>query len=83
MYDTMDAANGVGLAANQIGCSLRLFVYDCAADNAAADAVVIQSDNETSEIPETMPDPDTLTKACLSVPAVISYGRAKWARTRR
>ena len=30
MYDTMDAANGVGLAANQIGVTKRLFVYDCA-----------------------------------------------------
>ena len=28
MYDTMDAAHGVGLAANQIGYGLRLFVYD-------------------------------------------------------
>ena len=26
MYDTMDAANGVGLAANQIGVGRRLFV---------------------------------------------------------
>lgn len=32
MYETMDAANGVGLAANQIGVGLRLFVYDCADD---------------------------------------------------
>ena len=30
LYDTMDAANGVGLAANQIGVSKRVFVYDCA-----------------------------------------------------
>lgn len=30
MFDTMDAANGVGLAANQIGVAKRLFVYDCA-----------------------------------------------------
>ena len=29
MYDTMDAAHGVGLAANQIGYGLRLFAYDC------------------------------------------------------
>ncbi|BCI91583.1 hypothetical protein NIIDMKKI_67890 [Mycobacterium kansasii] len=32
MYDTMDAAYGVGLAANQIGHGLRVFVYDCAED---------------------------------------------------
>ena len=29
MFDTMAAADGVGLAANQIGVDLRLFVYDC------------------------------------------------------
>lgn len=29
MYETMDVANGVGLAANQIGVPLRLFVYNC------------------------------------------------------
>ena len=34
MFDTMDAADGVGLAANQIGVPLRLFVYDCPDDEA-------------------------------------------------
>ena len=29
MYETMDAANGVGLAANQVGVAKRMFVYDC------------------------------------------------------
>jgi peptide deformylase len=29
MFFTMHVANGVGLAANQIGLDLRLFVYDC------------------------------------------------------
>src|SRR3954465_3685724 len=29
MFDTMAAAEGVGLAANQVGVPLRLFVYDC------------------------------------------------------
>ena len=29
MFDTMAAAEGVGLAANQIGVDLRVFVYDC------------------------------------------------------
>jgi peptide deformylase len=29
MFDTMYDAPGVGLAANQIGVGLRLFVYDC------------------------------------------------------
>ncbi|MCX7541173.1 peptide deformylase [Corynebacterium antarcticum] len=29
MYETMDVAHGVGLAANQIGVGKRLFVYSC------------------------------------------------------
>lgn len=29
MYATMDAAHGVGLAANQVGVNKRIFVYDC------------------------------------------------------
>ncbi|RFU41914.1 peptide deformylase [Actinomadura logoneensis] len=32
MFATLDAQNGAGLAANQIGVPLRLFVYDCADD---------------------------------------------------
>ena len=33
----MDAANGVGLAANQIGVSQRVFVYDCADERGRTD----------------------------------------------
>lgn len=29
MYETMDAAGGVGLAANQVGVAKRVFVFDC------------------------------------------------------
>ncbi|MBW4717097.1 peptide deformylase [Saccharothrix obliqua] len=29
MFETMDAAPGAGLAANQVGVDLRVFVYDC------------------------------------------------------
>ena len=84
MYDTMDAAHGVGLAANQIGVGLRLFVYDCAEDRATTDrrrGVVVNPVLETSEIPETMPDPSTDDEGCLSVPGEsFPTGRAKWAR---
>ena len=34
MFDTMYEAAGVGLAANQIGVGLRLFIYDCGPDDA-------------------------------------------------
>ncbi|BDB40302.1 MULTISPECIES: peptide deformylase [Mycobacterium] len=85
MFDTMDAAHGVGLAANQIGHSLRLFVYDCADDRGLTDhrrGVVINPVLETSEIPETMPaaghEDD---EGCLSVPGEsFPTGRADWAR---
>jgi len=85
MYDTMDAAHGVGLAANQIGYGLRLFVYDCADDRGRTDrrrGVVINPVLETSEIPETMPDPDDDDdEGCLSVPGEsFPTGRATWAR---
>jgi peptide deformylase len=71
MFDTMDAAYGVGLAANQIGVGLRVFVYDCADDrsgSARRRGVVVNPVLETSELPETMPDPDDDDEGCLSVP---------------
>ncbi|MGV0850616.1 peptide deformylase [Mycolicibacterium phlei] len=85
MFDTMDAANGVGLAANQIGVSKRVFVYDCAEargkPNSRRRGVVVNPVLETSEIPETMPDPDDDEEGCLSVPGEqFPTGRATWAR---
>lgn len=84
MYDTMDAANGVGLAANQIGVGLRVFVYDCAGDRGRTTrrrGVVVNPVLETSDVPETMPDPDNDDEGCLSVPGEsFPTGRAAWAR---
>ena len=84
LYDTMDAANGVGLAANQIGVSKRVFVYDCADDrgmSARRRGVIVNPVLETSEVPETMPDPDNDDEGCLSVPGEsFPRGRASWAR---
>ncbi|HEX5253494.1 MAG TPA: peptide deformylase [Mycobacterium sp.] len=84
LYDTMDAAHGVGLAANQIGVGVRVFVYDCADDRGHTErrrGVVVNPVLETSEIPETMPDPDNDDEGCLSVPGEsFPTGRAKWAR---
>ncbi|UVO13693.1 peptide deformylase [Mycobacterium sp. SVM_VP21] len=84
MYETMDAANGVGLAANQIGVGLRVFVYDCADDRRSTTrrrGVVVNPVLETSERPETMPDPDEDDEGCLSVPGEsFPTGRAHWAR---
>jgi len=79
LYDTMDAANGVGLAANQIGVTTRVFVYDCADVRGKVTrrrGAIVNPVLETSEVPETMPD-----EGCLSVPGEsFPTGRATWAR---
>lgn len=82
MFETMYAADGVGLAANQIGIDLRLFVYDCPDDEGVRHrGVVVNPTLETSEIPETMPDPDHDWEGCLSVPGEsFPTGRASWAK---
>jgi peptide deformylase len=83
MFDTMAAAEGVGLAANQIGVGLRLFVYDCPDEETRTRVrgVVVNPVMETSELPETMPDPEDDEEGCLSVPAEqFPTGRAEWAR---
>ena len=85
LFETMYAIpTGVGLAANQIGRTERVFVYDCAADRgktARRRGVIINPVLETSEVPETMPDPDDDDEGCLSVPGEsFPTGRADWAR---
>ncbi|NMN98092.1 peptide deformylase [Antrihabitans stalactiti] len=84
MEETLTAANGVGLAANQVGIPLRLFIYDCPdvdGDGARRRGAVINPVLETSAIPETMPDPENDDEGCLSVPGEqFPTGRADWAR---
>lgn len=83
MYETMDVANGVGLAANQIGVSKRIFVYDCPDDEGVMHkGCFINPVLETSEIPETMPaDDGSDEEGCLSVPGEgFPTGRAHWAK---
>lgn len=83
MYETMDRAHGVGLAANQIGIGKRLFVYNCPdEDGTYHRGCVINPVLETSEIPKTMPRTDGEDdEGCLSVPGEsFPTGRAEWAR---
>lgn len=82
MFETMAAADGVGLAANQIGVDLRLFVYDCPDDDGEMRrGVVVNPVLEISERPESVPDPDDDWEGCLSVPGeAFPTGRASWAR---
>jgi peptide deformylase len=83
MFDTMAAAQGVGLAANQIGVNLRVFVYDCPdGEGVAHRGVVVNPTLEGGERPETMPDPDDDWEGCLSVPGeAFPTARASWTRT--
>lgn len=82
LFETNAAANGAGLAATQVGDGRRLFVYDCPDDAGVRHrGHVINPVIETSEIPETMPDPDKDMEGCLSVPGEnFPTGRAAWAR---
>lgn len=83
MYETMDRAHGVGLAANQIGIGKRLFVYNCPAEDGTYHrGCVINPVLEISEIPKTMPSTDGEDdEGCLSVPGEsFPTGRAEWAR---
>lgn len=73
MFETMYAAEGVGLAAPQIGLNLRLFVMDCdGVKLIAANPEIIETSGEQSS-----------QEGCLSVgkvPAVLA--RAEKARLR-
>ncbi|WP_460404420.1 peptide deformylase [Actinophytocola sediminis] len=82
MFETMTAAPGVGLAANQVGVDLRLFVYDCPGDDGVRHrGVLVNPELETSPRPETMPDPEDDLEGCLSVPGEsFPTARASWAR---
>ncbi|TVS25510.1 peptide deformylase [Corynebacterium sanguinis] len=82
MHETMDAAYGVGLAANQVGVPLRLFVYHCPDGDRMRRGTVINPVLETSEVPKTMPSDDgDDDEGCLSVPGESwPTGRASWAK---
>jgi peptide deformylase len=66
MFASMYAANGVGLAANQIGARLRVFVYDCpdaVGENQAGHVI-----NPVLTTPGALAPPVTDSEGCLSVP---------------
>jgi peptide deformylase len=68
MFETMDAAPGVGLAAPQIGVGLRIFVYDYEFDEVRLRGVAINPSLTISPIDEVAPDPETESEGCLSIP---------------
>jgi peptide deformylase len=63
MFETMYAAPGVGLAANQVGVMLRLAVMDCSPDKTQPEPRVLV--NPEILQPE---DPELMEEGCLSVP---------------
>jgi len=66
MFASMYAAQGVGLAANQIGAGLRVFVYDCpdaSGENQAGHVV-----NPVLTMPRAFARRAAGPEACLSVP---------------
>jgi len=69
MYETMDEAPGVGLAAPQIGINQRIFVYDWdTEDGSPQRGVVINPTLEISDMPTDVADLDADSEGCLSVP---------------
>lgn len=69
MFETMDKAPGVGLAAPQIGVGLRIFTYDYPDDEGnERRGVIINPVLEIGAISNEPADEDTEIEGCLSVP---------------
>jgi peptide deformylase len=67
MFASMYAAEGVGLAANQIGVSLRVFVVDC--PDIEGNNVVAAIVNPVLELPPGRRELHVSREGCLSVPS--------------
>ena len=82
MFETNDAANGVGLAAPQVGVGKRLFVYKFDNDDGAPPSgVVVNPVLTLSKVSGALPDPDEEEEGCLSFPGgQYPLKRAEWAR---
>ncbi|MEK9908352.1 MAG: peptide deformylase, partial [Aquiluna sp.] len=68
MYETMDLAPGVGLAAPQVGVGLRIFVYSYEYEGEELRGVAINPELELSDYVEGDPDPELESEGCLSLP---------------
>ena len=69
MFASMEAADGVGLAANQIGVDARVFVIDC--PDAEGNDVIGYAVNPVLSIPDPVgdePAEEVTEEGCLSVP---------------
>jgi peptide deformylase len=68
MFETMDAAPGVGLAATQIGVGLRIFVYSFSTDDQEIRGVAINPQLSISEFSDEELDEEADAEGCLSIP---------------
>jgi len=69
MYETMDLAPGVGLAAPQVGVPLRIYVYSYVDDDDRPwRGVVINPELWMTPLEPGSPDPDEESEGCLSFP---------------
>lgn len=69
MFDTMDAAPGVGLAAPQVGVAKRIFTYNYTEDDGTHKrGVVINPVLEIGPVSNELPDEDEESEGCLSFP---------------
>lgn len=71
MHETLDASNGVGLAAPQIGVGKSIFVFNADDDyGVRRRGTFVNPVLIASKVPDTRPDPDDETEGCLSVPSL-------------
>ncbi|MFD5318926.1 peptide deformylase [Streptomyces sp. NPDC127098] len=71
MFASQRAAEGVGLAANQIGVDLKVFVYDCADDDGVRHVGVV-CNPVLDELPAEERVLDDNNEGCLSVPTAYA-----------
>lgn len=82
MFASQRAAEGVGLAANQIGVDLKVFVYDCTDDEDARHVGAI-CNPVLVELPPEQRRLDDSNEGCLSVPgAYMELARPNYAVVR-
>lgn len=82
MFASQRAAEGVGLAANQIGVDKKVFVYDCPDDDGLRHVGVI-CNPVLDELPAQRRTLDDSNEGCLSVPgAYASLARPDYAVVR-
>jgi peptide deformylase len=71
MFASQRTAEGVGLAANQIGVGLKVFVYDCQDDDGARHVGVL-CNPRLVDLPAELRRLDDSNEGCLSVPTAYA-----------